>query len=66
VPLFVGDDLTDEDGFSVVNRLGGTSVRVGAGPTRATRRVASAAAFRTMLRQWAEAGTVDLAALTTT
>ena len=37
VPAFFGDDLTDEKGFSIVNRFEGISVRVGAPdvPTRA-------------------------------
>lgn len=41
VPVFIGDDLTDEAGFKVVNELGGISVKVGAGPTEATQRLDS-------------------------
>ena len=49
-PIFVGDDRTDEDGFVVVNRLGGYSVRVGEGsPTQARFQLHSPAAVRDWL-----------------
>lgn len=43
LPVFIGDDLTDEAGFEVVNALGGVSIKVGAGQTAASRRLQSVA-----------------------
>jgi trehalose 6-phosphate phosphatase len=47
-PVFIGDDVTDEAGFDVVQRRGGIAVKVGPGPTIATERLAGAAE----VRQW--------------
>lgn len=50
LPVFLGDDRTDEDGFTAVNDLGGYSVKVGPGPSVAHLRAPSPAA----VRQWLE------------
>jgi trehalose 6-phosphate phosphatase len=52
VPVFLGDDLTDEDGFRVVQRLGGISIKIGAGETVAPWRLDHPAAARTWLGEW--------------
>lgn len=48
-PVFIGDDVTDEHGFEVVNAYGGLSIKVGRGTTRARRQLASVRAVRDWL-----------------
>lgn len=38
LPVFVGDDLTDEDGFAAAQALGGIGIKVGVGDSRARHR----------------------------
>jgi trehalose 6-phosphate phosphatase len=45
-PVFIGDDITDEAGFSTVQRLGGLGVKVGDGATVAWRRLPDPSALR--------------------
>lgn len=49
VPVFVGDDVTDEYGFKMVNQLGGHSVKVGPGPTDARWRLRDVRSVRSWL-----------------
>lgn len=48
VPVFAGDDVTDEYGFTVVNKLNGHSIKVGGGATGARWRLRTV----TSVRDW--------------
>ncbi|MBU2407747.1 MAG: trehalose-phosphatase [Gammaproteobacteria bacterium] len=50
VPVFAGDDTTDETGFAVVQPAGGGAIKVGAGPSLATHRLESSMAVLDWLR----------------
>jgi trehalose 6-phosphate phosphatase len=49
VPVFVGDDATDEHGFAAVVAMGGWGVKVGRGPTLANYRLRDVTAVREWL-----------------
>ncbi|MDF2687266.1 MAG: trehalose-phosphatase [Microvirga sp.] len=55
-PIFIGDDLTDENGFKAVNAHGGLSVRIGGGETIAKMRLETPADLRHRLSTWASDG----------
>ncbi|MES2910240.1 MAG: trehalose-phosphatase [Pseudomonadota bacterium] len=56
VPLFAGDDTTDEAGFAAVQGLGGEGIKIGVGHSLAERRCTSP----TELRQWLKTSLRDL------
>ena len=35
LPVFIGDDVTDYDGFAAVNRMAGISIQIGRGSSHA-------------------------------
>jgi trehalose 6-phosphate phosphatase len=57
-PVFIGDDLTDEKGFAVVNERNGVSIKVGAGDTLAHARIDSVGALLRWLQRIA--GVADI------
>lgn len=61
-PVFIGDDITDEDGFEAVNAMGGISVRIGTDrESHATCRLPSPTALRHILLEAAESGHLSAA-----
>lgn len=56
IPVFIGDDITDEAGFEVVNAFGGISVRIGDGETCAAQRIGSPTQLRSILLAAADSG----------
>jgi len=53
-PVFVGDDVTDEDGFAVVNQMQGHSIKVGEGVTVAQWRLAETNEVLDWLRRYVQ------------
>ena len=50
-PWFVGDDITDEAGFSWVQRTAGIGIKIGSGPSQALQRMDSPAVLLDWLQQ---------------
>ncbi len=51
-PMFIGDDLTDEAGFKVINALHGCSIKVGSGQTLARYRLENVSQVQTFLKEF--------------
>jgi len=50
IPIFIGDDTTDEDGFIAAQELGGVGIKLGQGDTVARMRIADVASVRALLK----------------
>lgn len=50
VPIFIGDDRTDEDAFRVAQELGGIGIKLGDGETIARMRIADVKSVHALLR----------------
>ncbi len=56
-PIFIGDDVSDEDGFIAAQELGGVGIKLGQGETAARMRIADVASVHALIR-----GLSDIAA----
>lgn len=59
LPIFIGDDRTDEDAFLAAQELGGVGIKLGPGNTIARMRIANVHSVHALLRGLAEIATRD-------
>lgn len=50
IPVFIGDDTTDEDAFIAAQELGGVGIKLGPGPTAARMRIADVASVHALIQ----------------
>ncbi|ADV68410.1 trehalose-phosphatase [Deinococcus maricopensis] len=54
LPVFIGDDVTDEEGFKALREMNGTTIKVGEGETKAAYRLSDPARVVALLAQWTQ------------
>lgn len=64
-PIFIGDDVSDEDGFIAAQDLGGVGIKLGDGETAARMRIPNVASVHALIRGLGDIVARDREALTT-